>query len=122
MVRQGEICVELMNILNRIWFGFNDQFYYVRCWIFQVEVYLVQVYELIIWKFNDIILCDLQMSMDVISYVNMGRVEKEIVFLIIIVFKYKVVFFFVFILNISQFIIYYELLKLLVVYFVFICK
>lgn len=89
---------------------------------FQLEVYLVQVYELIIWKFNDIILCDLQMSMDVISYVNMGRVEKEIVFLIIIVFKYKVVFFFVFILNISQFIIYYELLKLLVVYFVFICK
>lgn len=83
---------------------------------FQLEVYLVQVYELIIWKFNDIILCDLQMSMDVISYVNMGRVEKEIVFLIIIVFKYKVVFFFVFILNISQFIIYYELLKLLVVY------
>lgn len=89
---------------------------------FQLEVYLVQVYELIIWKFNDIILCDLQMSMDVISYVNMGRVEKEIVFLIIIVFKYKVVFFFNFILNISQFIIYYELLKLLVVYFVFICK
>lgn len=63
---------------------------------FQLEVYLVQVYELIIWKFNDIILCDLQMSMDVISYVNMGRVEKEIVFLIIIVFKYKVVFFFCF--------------------------
>lgn len=60
---------------------------------FQLEVYLVQVYELIIWKFNDIILCDLQMSMDVISYVNMGRVEKEIVFLIIIVFKYKVFFF-----------------------------
>lgn len=89
---------------------------------FQLEVYLVQVYELIIWKFNDIILCDLQMIMDVISYVNMGGVEKEIVFLIIIVFKYKVVFFFNFILNISQFIIYYELLKLLVVYFVFICK
>lgn len=34
MARQGEIRVELMNTLNRTWPGFNDQFYYVRCWVF----------------------------------------------------------------------------------------
>lgn len=123
MARQGEIRVELMNTLNRTWPGFNDQFYYVRCWVFfQSEAHLVQVYELTTWKFNDTIPRDLQMSMDVISHVNTGRVEKEIVSPITIVSKYKVVFFLNFILNTSQSIIYYELLKLLVAYLASICK
>lgn len=60
---------------------------------FQSEAHLVQVYELTTWKFNDTIPRDLQMSMDVISHVNTGRVEKEIVSPITIVSKYKVVFF-----------------------------
>lgn len=89
---------------------------------FQSEAHLVQVYELTTWKFNDTIPRDLQMSMDVISHVNTGRVEKEIVSPITIVSKYKVVFFLVFILNTSQSIIYYELLKLLVAYLASICK
>lgn len=89
---------------------------------FQSEAHLVQVYELTTWKFNDTIPRDLQMSMDVISHVNTGRVEKEIVSPITIVSKYKVFFFLVFILNTSQSIIYYELLKLLVAYLASICK
>lgn len=89
---------------------------------FQSEAHLVQVYELTTWKFNDTIPRDLQMIMDVISHVNMGGVEKEIVSPITIVSKYKVFFFLVFILNISQSIIYYELLKLLVAYLASICK
>nr|XP_034321117.1 receptor-type tyrosine-protein phosphatase epsilon-like isoform X2 [Crassostrea gigas] len=51
------------------------------------EAHLVQVYELTTWKFNDTIPRDLQMSMDVISHVNTGRVEKEIVSPITIVSK-----------------------------------
>lgn len=59
---------------------------------FQAEAYLLQVYELTTWKFNDAIPRDLQMIMDVISHVNMGRVEKEIVSPITIVSKYTVFF------------------------------
>lgn len=59
---------------------------------FQSEAHLVQVYELTTWKFNDTIPRDLQMIMDVISHVNMGGVEKEIVSPITIVSKYKVFF------------------------------
>lgn len=59
---------------------------------FQSEAHLVQVYELTTWKFNDTIPRDLQMIMDVISHVNTGGVEKEIVSPITIVSKYKVFF------------------------------
>lgn len=59
---------------------------------FQAEAHLLQVYELTTWKFNDAIPRDLQMIMDVISHVTMGRVEKEIVSPITIVSKYTVFF------------------------------
>lgn len=54
---------------------------------FQSEAHHVQVYELTTWKFNDAIPRDLQMIMDVISHLTIGKVEKEIVSPITIVSK-----------------------------------